>query len=319
MNVRFSLAGAGADGASLHREYGTVADGPRFRFAHRLADAWIGAWPFRGGAYLAKQAASRLLPPLRGPTVCRTSLGFDLVVSPRDGGNYFLLGAYERGTLHVMRQCLRPGDAFVDVGASVGQMALYASRLVGDAGRVLAVEPQPERFRSLRDAIVLNQARNVVAHQVGLSDAEAEGLKLYCDQVSPSLLAHGTDSSDFELVDTVRLDELVAAEGITGIRMLKVDVEGFEAQVLRGAGDLLTGPDAPIVCLEHGGLGDDTMAPLRHLQACNDYRFYNLRGGKDRAGRLVRVADPAALRLGDNAFCFLESHVAGLAGSGLFA
>src|SRR5688572_18458845 len=141
MTVRFSLAGSGADGATLQREYGPVADGPRFRFAHRLSDALIGAWPLRGGAYLAKQATSRLLPRLRGPTVCRTSLGIDLVVSPRDGVNYYCLGAYERGTLHVMRHCLRPGDAFVDVGASIGQMALYAARLVGDAGRVLAIEP----------------------------------------------------------------------------------------------------------------------------------------------------------------------------------
>jgi FkbM family methyltransferase len=317
---RFSLpAAAGGVAAPLQRVYAPMAEGANFRLVHRLADAWIAAWPFPGGPALAKAIARRVLPRLREPTVCRTSLGFDLVVSPGDGINYYCLGAYERGTLNVMSRCLRAGDTFVDVGASIGQMALHASSLVGDSGRVLAVEPQTDRFTSLIDGIALNGRRNTSAHRIALAETASSDNKLYCGRVSPSLVAGAADEGRFALVDTQRLDVLLADERVGAVRMIKIDVEGFETQVLRGSGDLLAGADAPIVCLEHGGMGADPMAAFHYLQSRNDYGFWHVRGGKDRRARLEPAPAPSKLRLGDNVFCFLDTHVRELADVGLFA
>lgn len=321
MIIRYTLDDA-PDASAPVREVPPQRQPRRFAVVHAMAGAFIDAWPFRGGEYLARKAASAVLPPLRGPSRCRTRMGFDLVVSPGDGGNYHYLGAYERGTLEVMRRCLRPGDVFVDAGASIGQMSLYAAALVGETGRVVAIEPHPGRFASLVDAIALNRRRNVVACRVALGEEQADGKKLFCHRPSPSLVAgagEGGDEGPFALVSTVRLDELLASEGLHAMRMIKIDVEGFEAQVLRGAGALITGDDAPIVCLEYAGLGADAMAALRHLQASNAYRYFNLRGGKARASALVEVPAPEQLRLGDNAFCLLDRHVDELAASGLFA
>jgi FkbM family methyltransferase len=291
----------------------------RLRHAHRVADVFVSAWPLRAGPRIVRGLLSQLLPPLRAPLVCPTSLGFDLVVAPADGKNYYYLGCYERGTLHVMRHCLRPGDVFVDAGASVGQMTLLASDLVGPEGRVLAFEPHPARFAGLAEGIRVNARRNVVAWEAALGEADGAELKLYTARVSPSLVQSAAVEERHARVHSLRLDSTLSAEGVARVRMLKVDVEGFEATVLRGAGDLLRREQAPIVCLEHSTHGVDPMEPLRWLASVNEYRFFNLSRTKDCVSRLREVVDLARVRGNDNVFALLPSHVVELACSALFA
>jgi FkbM family methyltransferase len=240
-----------------------------------------------------------LLPALRGPLRCPTQYGFDLVVRRGDGDNYYRCGFYEHGTMHVIASCLRPGDVFVDAGASVGQMSFHAARAVGAAGRVLAFEPAPDRFDDLVAGIALNGLGNIVPARAGLA-AEAGDRALYL-RGSPSM-ADPTRIADTVRVAVTRLDDALAAHAIDRVRFVKIDVEGLEPDVLLGARRLLASPEPPIVCYE---LGIYDHARAVHDILPRDYALYQLAGTAHRPSRLVELA-PARLRA-DNVFAIPRS------------
>jgi len=287
------------------------------RLAHFLTDSIHNKLSIPGGTSIGRSIAKKLLPRLTAPIICPTTLGFDLVVSKDDGNNYYYDGFYEIGTLQVMSDCLEPGDTFLDIGASVGQMSLHASTLVGKKGKVLAFEPHPQRYNSLIEAITINQRTNVTAYQTGLGEVEDE-LKLYTDRVSPSLMADGEHDGTYESVRVLKLDSVLRNENTSTVRMIKIDVEGFELNVLRGASELLSSPDAPIICMEHEVYASDTLASLRYLSEINKYQFFNLTRTKTRVSKLRKVNRLEDVRLRDNVFCFTANHLDQLTGRELF-
>jgi FkbM family methyltransferase len=255
--------------------------------------------------WLTSQVVCRaLLPPLRARVRCPTIYGFDLVVRPTNGGTYYRCGFYEHGTMHVIAACLRPGDVFVDAGASVGQMSFLAARCVGPSGRVLAFEPAPERHEDLVAGIELNAFDQVLPFRAGLADADDE--KLLYMRGSPSM-ADQTRTTDVVRVPVRRLDDVLAEQRISRVRFIKIDVEGLEPDVLLGARDLLAGEEPPIVCYEYG--------VYAHGRAVHDilgerYALYQLAGTAHRPSPLVEV-DPRRLRH-DNVFAIPRELVSSL-------
>lgn len=235
-----------------------------------------------------------LLPPLVGRVRCPTIYGFDLVVRPTNGGNYYRCGFYEQGTMHVIAAALRPGDVFVDAGASVGQMALHAARCVGPFGRVLAFEPAAERYEDLVAGIEINGLGNVLPVRAGLADEDSDRL-LYL-RGSPSM-ADQTHTEDVVTVPVRRLDTVLAAQGIERVRMVKIDVEGYEPEVLLGARELLASPEPPIICYEYGIYAHGRAV---HELLGERYRLFQLAGTAHRVSPLVEV-DARRLRE-DNVF-----------------
>lgn len=217
-----------------------------------------------------------------------------------------------------MSHCLRQGDVFLDVGASVGQMSLYASELVGPHGHVLSIEPHPVRSASLALAVAINQRTNISVVPTGLG-TEAGPRRLYTDRVSPSMVAvpAAEGQAPFVIAEVQSLDSLLQARQLQEVRMMKIDVEGFELEVLRGGQALLKSDLAPMLCMEHE-MYANSLANLEFLKSINDYRFYNLRRRKGRSSKLFHVQNPAEVRRRDNVFCFLPGHVAELRDSGLF-
>lgn len=235
-----------------------------------------------------------LLPPLRDRVRCPTRFGFDLVVRPTNGGTYYRCGFYELGTMHVIEACLRPGDVFVDAGASVGQMSFHAARRVGPSGRVLAFEPAPERYEDLVAGIELNGLGNILPFRAGLADADAD--KLLYMRGSPSM-ADQTHTADVVRVAVRRLDDVLAAHCVDRVRFVKIDVEGLEPDVLLGATRLLASREPPILCYEYGVHAH--ARPVHDLLP-HDYALFQLAGTAHRPSRLVEVA-PRRLRH-DNVF-----------------
>ena len=131
-----------------------------------------------------------------------------------------------------VRAVLRPGMTVVDVGANLGYYSLLASRLVGTSGRVIALEPNSENCRLLLSSLRLNGSTNVELLPVAAD--VATGWAYYSTHVGSNgglidggdLLAHPG-----VVVPTFRLDELVSGR----VDFLKMDVEGAEGRVVRGA------------------------------------------------------------------------------------
>lgn len=150
-----------------------------------------------------------------------------------------------------IRDYLRPGDCFVDVGANVGLYSLLARSIVGEAGQVHAFEPAPETANRLQEIIELNKLDNMTLHRLALSErSESVTFNL----TSEDCTAHISPNfkSDFYAVnvDAVRLDEYMPDENIT---MMKLDVEGHEPFAIRGATNLLTAGNPAVMQVEMAG------------------------------------------------------------------
>jgi FkbM family methyltransferase len=147
-------------------------------------------------------------------------------------------GDLEPGTRLLIGRLLHPGDTFVDVGANLGLHTLAAGRALQGRGRIVAFEPFPNTYRLLDDTLHINGLRPITAlHQLAVSDhAGHQSLFLGNTCGHHSLFAlTGSDASAAAPVDvqTVRLDDILASDA--GVTLVKIDAEGAELDVLRGA------------------------------------------------------------------------------------
>jgi FkbM family methyltransferase len=158
----------------------------------------------------------------------------------------FVSGEYE---------CPQPLDPaavrlVVDVGANVGYYTLMAAALVGKAGRVFAFEPSPYAFQRLSAALDRNGLSNVRAMQFGLSDRAGEESLFMPDRPgnhTPSMVTNGGGRPI--KVPVRRLDECLAEQQVERVDLLKIDVEGFEPNVVEGARGYITrGKVGAILC-----------------------------------------------------------------------
>ncbi|MGH9900138.1 MAG: FkbM family methyltransferase [Pyrinomonadaceae bacterium] len=152
------------------------------------------------------------------------------------------LNVFEPEESSIVRTYLRPGQTFVDVGANIGYYTLMAARLVGESGHVMAFEPSQYIYERLRVTVEQNRLSRVRVIQAGLSDQEGE-MNLYVQQGtgnnSPSMVANGTGIP--VRVPVRPLDSYLDESGIHQVDLMKIDVEGFEPNVLRGASAHLKG------------------------------------------------------------------------------
>jgi FkbM family methyltransferase len=146
----------------------------------------------------------------------------------------------ERAHQRAMAALVRPGDVAVDVGANWGVHTLLLSRLVGPRGRVLSLEPLPRAFEALRWHLDANGCRNVTPMPVALGDFDGTARFVPGASHSQGVLAAarpgaGGDPADGFPVTLRTLDSLVQELGLRAVRLVKIDVEGAESMVLRGA------------------------------------------------------------------------------------
>jgi FkbM family methyltransferase len=156
-------------------------------------------------------------------------------------------GTWEPETWRALKRHLPVGGTFVDVGAHIGWYSLKAAKVVGPAGRVIAVEPNRDTLVTLRDNIRASGAGAViVVAPVACADAETT-LNFYASprsntgESSLSLAnasQEGPPTASYQ-VRARRLDDVLREAGVTRVDAVKIDVEGAEFLVLKGAVDTL--------------------------------------------------------------------------------
>lgn len=168
---------------------------------------------------------------------------FRLYLSPRWRGGgctapYVFREHYEP-ELILLERYLKPGMVFVDGGANTGVFTFTAARLVGPSGTVLAFEPGRACFADLTKSNAINGFKQVRLRLQALSD-RCGTARLYHRLGQENAFTLGADeSATFDEVETVALDEVVRAERLPRIDFIKLDVEGAEELVLRGAKEVL--------------------------------------------------------------------------------
>ena len=184
----------------------------------------------------------------------------------------FYFHAYERRELRFLRSTLRAGDLFVDVGANVGLLSLCAAQQVGEDGGVLAIEPDPINIARLEANVRLNPRSQVTVLPVAIG-ATRGTVQLGMPESQVDIGNHGARSSaslenQIE-VELMPIDDAVAQwrVGADAVRLVKLDVEGMENDVVRGGPDLF-GESTHCVMLEvNRRYGGDELAleSLRQL------------------------------------------------------
>lgn len=182
----------------------------------------------------------------------------------------------------------RNGSAIIDVGANIGAFSLkIASHLkerMGSTGKVIAVEPNPNIVKTLRSQIDLNPA---IANRIEIWDealGDYEGVTYF--QVDQSNTGGGkvsSERSDHTIsVAVAKLDDLISQRNVREVGILKIDVEGFEQEVLRGASAVLE-RDRPVLYLEVTDVwlksrGHSAFGMLKSLADDYGYRFLRDQG-----------------------------------------
>lgn len=206
------------------------------------------------------------------------------VAIPTDLFSFFSLRAnnpIEPELVQFVRDNLEKGDVFVDVGANIGLVALEASRKVGSSGLVLALEPNPWVFKKLVEVQQLNKCENIRSLELAASDSKDLGV-LHMNSIDSMLMTRSSMQFKDEGAVAVkvfvgRIDDICSTAG--NIKLLKIDVEGAEMAVLKGARELIKS-NRPLVCIEIHGLFFDN--PNKHVQeiftyfADLDFQCYNL-------------------------------------------
>ncbi len=178
---------------------------------------------------------------------------------------------YEPETSELLGALLQPGDTFVDVGGHVGYFSMLAAALVGPRGRVMVFEPERQNYEHILAHIAANKLQNVLPFPWAVGDGP-EVVELYVNSDNDGGHAlwnvgnyPGSPKSRANvrkvLTYQTKLDNMFGGAGGGGagsgaVKLMKLDVEGSELHVLKGARELLTRARVPAVVLEinHYGL-----------------------------------------------------------------
>jgi FkbM family methyltransferase len=154
-------------------------------------------------------------------------------------------GCCEPEVCHLMVRALQAGDHAIDVGASVGFFTLLMAKLVGDSGAVSAFEPTPAAWIKLQEnAVVVNKQHNVITRGVALGAKRDR--KLFYSHVDSgsNSFAPGEDNVCSTMLDVKPLNDFHQPT-----KLIKIDAEGAEEQILRGATDFF--PDTEYIVCEY--------------------------------------------------------------------
>ena len=184
----------------------------------------------------------------------------------------FVTGRYEPNEFCFLNQILQPGMVFLDIGANMGLYTVFAARKVGERGTVVAVEASSRECERLLRNVAINSLSNVRLVRKAVSDSSSEAdLLVATDERSGhntlGAFMYDTVAANKERVHTERLDDIVRREGLVRVDAAKLDVEGAELRVLRGAVEVLE-RFRPVLLLE---IADPA---LRH-QGCDSAQIWD--------------------------------------------
>lgn len=217
-----------------------------------------------GGPQIVLKVLDHFFCSLRPAIVEVPFEGFRFFVRLNDPLHYsILLGLHEREVLECLRRQLKPGMTVFDVGANAGYFSMIAGALVGKAGRVIALEPDPRVVEVLRRNVGANGFENATVVQAAAYNSCGE-VSLGCaPATSWSGIYYERPTKRIE-VRAVTLDSLCDELGLERVDFVKIDVEGAEGVVLEGMSGVLS-RHRPQVLLELHG---DYANALDHPAVC---------------------------------------------------
>ena len=137
----------------------------------------------------------------------------------------------------------KEGDTVIDIGAHIGRYTITSSKQVGNTGRVVAIEADPENFELLKRNIALNKLTNVLTLNYAVFSTRTR-MKLYEQSASAKynslMLARAAKTKNYVEVNADTLDNILKLNEVNQVNWIKIDVEGAEFEVLKGSSKTLS-------------------------------------------------------------------------------
>lgn len=151
---------------------------------------------------------------------------------------------YAFGIIKIIKNFLKPGDIFVDVGCNIGYISLIASSIVGNDGLVISFDPDPRALQLLRDNIRLNNKKNLLTIEKVCSSSTGNikfNIASHCGWSTAVINATDLHVDNVIEVEQTTLDAELQNISINKIpKLIKIDVEGYEPNVVGGAASLIS-------------------------------------------------------------------------------
>lgn len=207
---------------------------------------------------------------------------------------------YEAETSQFVERVLKGGDCFVDIGAHIGYFSLLAAKIVGAHGAVLSFEPERRNYDQLKQHIAMNDLTNIKIFNIALSSEDRVG-ELFVNSDNDGghalwdISTHAFNQKSRhdhakQAVTIATLDSIIKAEPVDRIKLIKIDTEGTEHNILQGAFNTIKTCKVPYIICEINRFGLEQMGTdesrLREFMNDLGYESY-----------LIRAEEPKLLRL----------------------
>ncbi len=253
-------------------------------FIQKLTRLYTFYTPIRKGKYRLALASLGLEKDLPKQVVAKTSDGRTLKVNFNNHFAHFVyfLGEYEPAITNVIKNFVKPGDICFDIGGNIGWYTTLLQTLVGKVGEVHSFEPVPPTFEILEENVKANKNSEVVRlNNLALGEIKGEANLHIFDEFD----AHATMSDFGEKDFTVypcrvsTINSYLTEHDIKNVKFVKVDIEGAELMMLKGATDFFTQEIPPIFEIEMAldttkGFGYLPNDIIEFIRKQFDYEFY---------------------------------------------
>ncbi len=200
---------------------------------------YLNRFPINRGKYLIASILTRIF----GSFIVNTKegLAIDIYLTSQMDTSYFNIDFKKNNLILAEINTLKEGQNFLDVGANIGYYSLFASKIIGNAGRVYSFEPSNREFRRLLKNIELNNCTNIIPLNIALSDLDSE-IKFSIAKghtgLNSMIIADKSVVKSPQIIRSMRLDSIFNSEN-KKFHLIKIDVEGAELLVLKGMANLL--------------------------------------------------------------------------------
>jgi len=236
---------------------------------------------------------------------------FTLEINPKEDKGVeeklFYRGCYEVGTLNFIKLFCNKLDYFIDIGANIGLMSIYFNKIHNKP--VYSFEANPETFKILNDNIELNNIENIKTFNMGIGDKQ-DKLKFFpninINRGGASFINRSNNEDKFYEVELNSVDNLNNIFPSQGNSLIKIDVEGWELNVLNGSLNYIK-KHKPIIIIENSkelsNSKKNSLSIFNFLSQLNIYEIFVLSRSKENLGKLNKIKNEDELPNHDNLFC----------------
>jgi FkbM family methyltransferase len=204
--------------------------------------------------------------------LCFKVHGHMVRVLPGDQGISRELSVYQTHeplATRLVEQFLKPGMNVVDIGGNLGYYALLEAKMVGEAGRVIAIEPVAANFAQLSKNVQANGYRNVLLHNVAIGPSNGTA-SMYIGKKSNWHTLHPVPWETREIkVRVSTLDTVLAQHDLPSVDLIRMDLEGYEVEVIHGMVETLENYSPRLLVELHPHVAgvEAILGYLKHLKA----------------------------------------------------